>query len=95
MLNGTSQSPVIAIDEIVPGSVQQVENTLIAISAVSGQVMQLARFKAKPQPAPGETVAGLAKRKPGRKPGSKMKAKASNPADSPTPPASQPEAVVQ
>ena len=40
-----SQEPVL-IDEIVPGSVQQIENTLIAISSVTGLIVLLARFKA-------------------------------------------------
>ncbi len=61
-----STEPVM-IDEIVPGSVQQVENTLIAISAVSGTVAVLARFR---QPAP-VVVAQAAPLKRGPKPGGK------------------------
>lgn len=63
-----SPEPVL-IDEIVEGSVQRVENTVIAISAVTGLVLILARF-GKPEVKQEEAPASPSpsKKGPGRPP---------------------------
>ena len=60
-----SQEPI-AIDEIVVGSVLQVENSLVAISAVSGLPVVLAKFRQPVKHIVAAPTSSAAKRKPGR-----------------------------